>query len=76
MQGRVKHCNSKGYGFIETDQMIDFYFHHTEYKGDWKVLLRKYVAEEVINVEFENDTNAPSGPRALNVRIKDILKNE
>jgi cold shock CspA family protein len=69
MQGKIKACNSKGYGFIETDKNIDFYFHYTEFKGDWKILLKKYVSNEVINVEFDNDPNAPSGPRATNVRI-------
>lgn len=70
MLGRIKTCNSQGFGFIETDKKIDFYFHHTEYKGDWKILLKKYVSDESIIVEFDNDPNGPSGPRAKNVRIK------
>lgn len=69
MTGRVKRCNSKGYGFIETDDDIDFYFHYTQYKGDWKILLKKYVSDEVITVEFDNDPEAPSGPRAKNIRL-------
>lgn len=72
-EGRVKCCNSRGYGFIETDQKIDFYFHSTQFKGDWKDLLKRFVCNEIIIVEFDNDKNAPEGPRALNVSIKDAI---
>ena len=69
MIGKIKTCNSKGFGFIETDKNIDFYFHHTEFKGDWKILLKRYVSDETITVEFDNDPMGPSGPRAKNVRM-------
>lgn len=74
MTGRITKVVSKGFGFIESDKEIDFFFHHSEYKGDFKVLLRKYVSEEILIVEFDNDPGAPQGPRALNVKLKDSLK--
>lgn len=72
-EGRVKHCNSQGYGFISTTKRIDFYFHCTKYKGDWKELLRRFASDEIILVEFENDLDATAGPRAKNVRIKTTI---
>lgn len=69
MDGKVKKVNSSGYGFIETAKDIDFFFHHSSYQGDWKLLLKRYVSDEIILVEFDNDPEAPSGPRAINVRI-------
>ena len=75
MEGRIKHANSQGYGFISTEMRVDFYFHHTQYKGDWKKLLQKHVSGEMLIVEFENDPNAPSGPRALNVILKGSVGN-
>lgn len=73
MEGRIKHVNSQGYGFISTEMRIDFYFHHTQYHGDWKQLLQKQVSGKMVVVEFDNDSEAPQGPRALNVRIKESL---
>lgn len=69
-EGRVKNVNSKGFGFIETDKQIDFFFHFTQYKDDWKKLLKMFVCGDEILVEFDNDPDAPEGPRALNVRLK------
>lgn len=71
MEGKLKHANSKGYGFIETAAKIDYYFHHTAYQGDWKVLLKHFVSDEAVILEFDNDSEAPSGPRAKNVRMKE-----
>jgi cold shock CspA family protein len=73
MEGRVKNVVSAGYGFIDTKKHIDFFFHHTEFKGDWKNLLKKFVCGDIIIVEFDNDPDARQGPKALNVRIKDSL---
>lgn len=69
LTGRIKNMNSKGFGFIETDKQIDFFFHHSQYQGDWKRLLQKFVTGEQIMVTFENDKDAPEGPRALNVEV-------
>jgi len=73
MEGRIKAVNSHGYGFIETDKNIDFFFHHSQYQGDWKILLKRFISDEQLIVSFENDADAPSGPRALNVHIIDAL---
>lgn len=73
LEGRIKGANSQGYGFIETKERIDFFFHHTQFLGDWKQLLKRYVSGELIIVQFENDDAAPSGPRALKVQYKDSL---
>lgn len=71
LQGKVKNVNSQGYGFIETERQIDFFFHHSQFQGSWKQLLKRYVSDEPIQVEFENDNAAPDGPRAVNVRVKE-----
>lgn len=73
LEGRIKSVNSHGYGFIETDRKIDFYFHHTQYKGDWKILLKRYVCDEILIVEFDNNVDASEGPQAINVRVKTSL---
>lgn len=69
MTGKIKNVNSAGYGFIETPDKIDFFFHFTEYQGDWKQLLKMKVSNEKMLVEFENDPEAPQGPRALRVKL-------
>lgn len=69
MIGRIKNVNSRGYGFIETDRMVDFYFHHTQFDGNWKMLLSRYINGEVTNVVFDSDVTATDGPRALNVKL-------
>lgn len=74
MDGRVKYCCSNGYGFIETAQRIDYYFHHSQFNGNWKHLLRRYVSDEMLIVEFENDPEGTDGPRAKNVKLKDSNK--
>jgi cold shock CspA family protein len=68
MIGKVKMVTSKGWGFIESNE-IDFFFHHSNVTGDFKVLLKDHVSNPPVTVEFDNDPNAPSGPKAINVRI-------
>jgi len=71
MTGKVKVVNSRGYGFIETDSKIDYFFHHTQFHGDWKKLVAQYVKDLTpIVVEFENDPIATDGPRAINIKVK------
>jgi len=72
MEGRIKYANSKGFGFIETEKQIDFYFHHTQFKGDWKAMLGKFVKGEQIIVKFDLDMSAEE-PRALDVNVIDRL---
>lgn len=69
MKGKVKKVNSRGFGFIETELEIDFFFHYTQFHGDWKQLLQKYVNGEVIQVEFDNNPDSTDGPQAVNVRL-------
>lgn len=73
MEGRIRVVNSAGYGFIETPKKIDFFFHHTSYRGDWKALLSRFVKDEILIVDFEIDMTAVDGPRALNVTVKDSI---
>jgi cold shock CspA family protein len=70
LEGRVKFANSRGFGFIETAQKIDFYFHYSQFKDDWKKLLVRFVKNEDIQVTFLIDDTATDGPRAKDVRIK------
>ena len=69
MQGKVKTVKSRGFGFIETALGIDFFFHQSQYKGDFKVLLNKIAMGEHPEVNFEQDMNSDNGPRALNVSM-------
>jgi len=71
--GKIKKVVSQGYGFISTSQGIDFFFHHTAFQGDWKNLLTRFVVigTDRLGVEFDVDTQAPSGPRAINVRLNE-----
>lgn len=71
MEGKIKVMNSSGYGFISTKNKIDFFFHHSSFDGDWKALLSRYLRDEEILVQFDNDTTANDGPRAINVRLKE-----
>ena len=71
-EGRVKHANSRGFGFIETDDQIDFYFHYSNFhngnKDAWKRMLGCYVKEEPVKVSFDVDKTA-NEPRAINVTV-------
>lgn len=74
MEGRVKRVLSKGFGFIETDSGIDFFFHHTAVVDcDFRQLLLKQVNSEIVIVEFDNDPSAKDAPRAINVKVKQSL---
>ena len=69
--GKVKKLTSNGFGFIESEH-IDFFFHHTDYQGDWKALLSKYVRKEPIHVKFDIDVTCDTGPKAINVMLNAI----
>lgn len=70
MTGRVSKANSKGFGFIEAENGIDFFFHRSDFDGNWKRLTKDYVDGKVITVEFENDSDPRhEGPKAKNVRL-------
>lgn len=38
MIGRVKSIKNSGYGFIIDDTGEEFFFHHSQFKGDWEEL--------------------------------------
>jgi cold shock CspA family protein len=68
LQGRMKKLASRGFGFIELDD-IDYFFHYTDYKGNWKELLCRFVANEILTASFEVDTDSTKGPKAKNVVV-------
>lgn len=72
MEGRVKSANSRGFGFIETLEQIDFFLHYTQFQGDWKELLTHCVSGRMVIVEFDNNPDSTRGPQALNVKIKEV----
>lgn len=74
LEGRITHVNSNGFGFIQTDRKIDFFFHHTQFRGNWKILLRRFVNDEIVIVQFISDPEATEGPRAIDVVFKDSLR--
>ena len=61
--GKVKWFNdSKGFGFITSEDGVDAFVHHGDIQGEgYKTL------NEGDDVEFEM-TEGPKGPKALNVR--------
>lgn len=71
MQGKIKAVTSKGFGFIETDKHIDYFFHHSQFAGDWKklVLLMSKSEDIKVDCQFESDPTAIDGPRAINVKL-------
>ena len=73
MIGRIKKMTSRGFGFIETDEEIDFFFHYKDYKGDWKELLSKYVTAHILTVSFEVDAESQKGPKAQEIRLISAL---
>jgi CspA family cold shock protein len=61
--GKVKWFNNtKGFGFITSDDGTDFFVHHTDIMGDGFRTL-----EEGEAVEFEV-AQGPKGPKAANVK--------
>lgn len=73
MTGKIKVLKSTGYGFIETADEIDYFFHYKAFDGNWKELTSKYLTakdrNEKLTVEFEPDKTATSGPAAKAVKL-------
>ncbi len=62
-QGTVKWFNdTKGFGFISSDDGQDVFVHHTAIEGEGRKTLK-----EGERVEFEVQ-EGPKGPKALNVK--------
>lgn len=63
-QGTVKWFNdTKGYGFIKTEQGVEVFVHHSEIEADGFRSLK-----EGERVEFEI-SQGPKGPKAVKVRL-------
>lgn len=63
-QGTVKWFNdTKGYGFIKTEQGVEVFVHHTEIEADGFRSLK-----EGERVEFEI-SQGPKDPKAVKVRL-------
>lgn len=69
MTGRIKNAKSRGFGFIETSGGIDFFFHESAFKGDFKTLLRDVALGKKPKVNFEQDITSDRGPRAVNITL-------
>lgn len=69
LQGKIKIVNSRGFGFIETPGGIDYFFHYSQFRGDWRKLVMSWVKNNLIPVTFENDETATDGLRAINVKL-------
>lgn len=70
LRGVIKVVNSRGFGFITCEE-IDYFVHYTDYRGDWKLLVQRYVSDRNIGrkveVEFDFDESSKQGPKAINV---------
>ena len=63
INGTVKWFNAtKGFGFIECENDVDVFVHHSEISGDGYRSL-----DEGQKVEFTVATDGPKGPHAQNV---------
>lgn len=69
MTGRIKAVTSRGFGWIETKDGIDFFLLYKDFTGDWKKLVLDFLNKKQILVEFESDTNATRGPKAISCRL-------
>lgn len=73
MIGKVKTMNSKGFGFITSSDGVDWFFHHSDYVGNWRELMQKYMLakedKKSLELEFDFDRSSGKGPRAINVKI-------
>lgn len=69
MIGQIKSVKSRGFGWITTSIGIDFFFHQSTYKGDFKLLLRDYALGKKPKIQFDMDETSDRGPRALNVTL-------
>lgn len=69
MIGQIKSVKSRGFGWISTQIGVDFFFHQSAFKGDFRTLLRDYAMGIKPKVLFEQDPSSDRGPRALNITI-------
>jgi cold shock CspA family protein len=77
MTGRVKMAASSGFGFIETAKKVDFFFHHSQLQDfSWKKLVAEHALGRTVIVEFDVDPVSDDGPRALNVKIVQVMNGD
>jgi cold shock CspA family protein len=68
MLGEIKMVTDKGYGFIKGEKGKEYFFHRSDFDGDWEQLRAE---TEKIFVEFIVETSN-KGPRAAKVQRRDI----
>ncbi|HET9253875.1 MAG TPA: cold shock domain-containing protein [Pseudonocardiaceae bacterium] len=61
MTGHIKSIHAKGFGFIRGQDHVEYFFHASEFTGDWRELTPE------MPVTFEV-SESRKGPRATNVR--------
>jgi len=71
MTGVIKSIQEhKHFGFIKAADGTEYFFHSSEYAGDWDSLVAFFISSEKDKIEVKFDvTPSPKGPRAANVRI-------
>ena len=67
MTGIIKQVTEHGFGFIEGEDKIDYFFHKSSFRGKWLALTEELDKGSKIPVEFDA-AECPKGPRAENVR--------
>ena len=68
MVGTVKTLSNKYYGFIRATDGKEYFFHKSDYMGNWDELMEDYkIPRTIIEMEFDI-VSSPKGPRAANVR--------
>lgn len=70
MKGKIVNLlTQKMYGFIESENGQEYFFHKQDLNGDWNELCMDWkLSTQKINVSFE-PKSTPKGPRAENVNL-------
>lgn len=71
MEGQLRRIyRDLQYGFIQVNQ-DSYFFHKSDYDGDWGILCSEFETGDRIILEFE-PTTTTKGLRAEDVRLSDI----
>ena len=69
MEGNVARLiGEKGFGFIKTENGVDYFFHRQDFAGLFDELIYMVDSGQHIKVTFDV-VPSPKGPRAANVRL-------
>ena len=70
MEGNVKFVKKNGFGFITAEDKQEYFFHTSDYMGDWEALLQVCppIAKVGVKVSF-TPTEGVRGLRAKNVEL-------